>query len=157
MLDVNESQPLRAEELFIDFKYLYFSGFQNSINISHLHRMKELMGPLQSGFLLPCSILLEIFLEDNHSGNNSEYKFSVIHYQCHLLALTKIVTLTSLGVSSMGHCNILRLCHLGRTENWRASQFFYATGWRHWSSWSHIPNIKTLEMKELKNSFCWGN
>lgn len=61
MLDVNERQSFRARELFRDFKYLYFLGFQNSINISHLLGMKEeLLGALQSGFQLhppvPCPL-----------------------------------------------------------------------------------------------------
>lgn len=57
MLDVNERQSFRAEDIFRDFKYLYFSGFQNSVNISHLQWMKEeLVGALQSGFQLPTSV-----------------------------------------------------------------------------------------------------
>lgn len=69
MTDVSESQPLRAEELFTDFKYLHFSGFRNSINISHLHRMEELTGPLQSGFQLPAPMLYPL---RNISGRQSQ-------------------------------------------------------------------------------------
>lgn len=57
MLNVNERQSFRAEELFRDLKYLYFSGFQNSINISHLRGMKEeLAGALQSSLQLPAPL-----------------------------------------------------------------------------------------------------
>lgn len=57
MSDVNERQSFRAEELFRDFKYLYVSGFQNSVNISHLQGMKEeLVGALQSGFQLSAPV-----------------------------------------------------------------------------------------------------
>lgn len=57
MLDVNERASFRAEELFRDLECLCFSGFRNSINVSHLQGMKgELMGALQSGFQLPTPV-----------------------------------------------------------------------------------------------------
>lgn len=62
MLDVNERKFFTAEEPVRDLKYLYFSGFQNSINILHLQGMKgELCNPNFS-FPLLCPILLEILL-----------------------------------------------------------------------------------------------